>query len=143
MIALASLFIVMKLAGAAYLGWMGWRMIRSAGRATADLAKVVGKSKVAAFRNSALVILLNPKSIGFFMAFVPQLIYPETPFTQQFTLMIANFIGLGGMNALAYALLAATLRSKVARPDRMAWLQRGSGSVLIGLALFTTTLLRA
>ena len=119
------------------------RMIRSAGRATADLAKVVGKSKVAAFRNSALVILLNPKSIGFFMAFVPQLIYPETPFTQQFTLMIATFIGLGGMNALAYALLAATLRSKVARPDRMAWLQRGSGSVLIGLALFTTTLLRA
>ena len=119
------------------------RMIRSAGRATADLAKVVGKSKVAAFRNSALVILLNPKSIGFFMAFVPQLIYPETPFTQQFTLMIANFIGLGGMNALGYALLAATLRSKVARPDRMAWLQRGSGSVLIGLALFTTTLLRA
>ena len=50
---------------------------------------------------------------------------------------------VGGVNALAYALLAATLRSKVARPDRMAWLQRGSGAVLIGLALFTTTLRRA
>ncbi|GIS10882.1 MAG: hypothetical protein CM15mP115_00330 [Alphaproteobacteria bacterium] len=43
--------------------------------------------------------------------------------------MIAIFVGLGGVNALAYALLAATLRSKVARPDRMAWLQRGSGAV--------------
>ena len=60
-----------------------------------------------------------------------------------FTVMIATFVGLGGVNALAYALLAATLRSKVARPDRMAWLQRGSGAVLIGLAVFTTTLRRA
>ena len=107
-------------------------MIRPAGRATADLAEVTGKSKGAAFRDSALVTLLNPKSIGFFVAFVPQ-----------FTVMIATFVGLGGVNALAYALLAATLRSKVARPDRMAWLQRGSGAVLIGLAVFTTTLRRA
>ena len=132
MTASASLFTVMKWAGAAYLAWMGWRMIRSAGRATADLAEVAGKSKGAAFRDSALVTLLNPKSIGFFVAFVPQ-----------FTVMIATFVGLGGVNALAYALLAATLRNKVARPDRMAWLQRGSGAVLIGLAVFTTTLRRA
>jgi hypothetical protein len=34
--------------------------------------------------------------------------------------MIATFVGLGGVNTLAYALLAATLRSKVARPDGMA-----------------------
>ncbi|MGB1826411.1 MAG: LysE family translocator [Candidatus Puniceispirillaceae bacterium] len=140
MTASASLFTVMKWAGAAYLAWMGWRMIRSAGRATADLAEVAGKSKGAA---SALVTLLNPKSIGFFVAFVPQFIDPAAAFTPQFTVMIATFVGLGGVNALAYALLAATLRSKVARPDRMAWLQRGSGAVLIGLAVFTTTLRRA
>ena len=60
-----------------------------------------------------------------------------------FTVMIATFVGLGGVNALAYTLLAATLRSKVAKPDRMAWLQRGSDAVLIGLAIFTTTLRRA
>ena len=132
MTASASLFTVMKWAGAAYLAWMGWRMIRSAGRATADLAEVAGKSKGAAFRDSALVTLLNP-----------QFIDPAAPFTPQFTVMIATFVGLGGVNALAYALLAATLRSKVARPDRMAWLQRGSGAVLIGLAVFTTTLRRA
>ena len=143
MTASKSLFTVMKWAGAAYLAWMGWRMIRSAGRATADLAKVAGKSKGAAFRDSALVTLLNPKSIGFFVAFVPQFIDPAAPFTPQFILIIATFVGLGGVKALAYTLLAATLRSKVARPDRMAWLQRGSGAVLIGLAVFTTTLRRA
>ena len=97
-------------------------MIRSVDRATADLAEVAGKSKGAAFRDSALITLLNPKSIGFFVAFVPQFIDLAAPFTPQVTLMIATFVGLGGVNALAYALLAATLRSKVARPDRMAWL---------------------
>ena len=143
MTASASLFTVMKWTGAAYLAWMGWRMIRSAGRATANLTEVAGKSKGAAFCDSALVTLLNPKSIGFFVAFVLQFIDPVAPFTPQFTVMIATFVGLGGVNALAYALLAATLRSKVARPDRMAWLQRGSGAVLTGLAIFTTTLRRA
>ena len=139
----ATLFTAMKWAGAAYLAWMGWRMIRSAGTATADLAQVAGKSRSTAFRDSALVTLLNPKSIGFFVAFVPQFIDPSAPVAPQFGVMIATFVGLGGVNALAYALLAAQLRSKVARPDRMAWLQRGSGAVLIGLAAFTTALRRA
>ena len=101
------------------------------------------KSKATAFRDTALVTLLNPKSIGFFVVFVPQFIDPAAPFTPQFTVMIATFLDLGGVNAHTYALLAATLRSNVARPDRMAWLQRGSGAVLIGLAIFTTTLRRA
>jgi len=139
----ATLFTVMKWAGAAYLAWMGWRMIRSAGRATADLAEVAGKSHSTAFRDSTLVTLLNPKSIGFFVAFVPQFIDPAAPVAPQFTVMIVTFVGLGGVNAFAYALLAARLRGKVARPDRMAWLQRGSGAVLIGLAAFTAALRRA
>ena len=139
----ASLFTILKWAGAAYLAWMGWRMIRSAGTASAELADVAGKSKGTAFRDSAIVTLLNPKSIGFFVAFVPQFIDPATPFIPQFTVMIVTFVGLGGVNALAYALLAATLRNLVARPDRMASLQLGSGAVLIGLAIFTATLRRA
>jgi len=139
----ATLFTAMKWAGAAYLAWMGWRMIRSAGTASADLAQVADKSRGTAFRDSAFVTLLNPKSIGFFVAFVPQFIDPSAPVAPQFGVMIATFVGLGGLNALAYALLAARLRSKVARPDRMAWLQRGSGAVLIGLALFTAALRRA
>ncbi|MGC6452679.1 MAG: LysE family translocator [Candidatus Puniceispirillaceae bacterium] len=139
----AALFTAMKWAGAAYLAWMGWRMIRSAGAASAELAQVAGKSHGTAFRDSALVTLLNPKSIGFFVAFVPQFIDPAAPVAPQFGVMIATFVGLGGLNALAYALLAAQLRNKVARPGRMAWLQRGSGAVLIGLAVFTAMLRRA
>ena len=65
MTASASLFTVMNWTGAAYLAWMGWRMIRSAGRAMADLAEVAGKSKGAAHsRPRAPPSLSLTKSIG-------------------------------------------------------------------------------
>ena len=139
----AFLFTAMKWAGAVYLAWMGWRMIRSASSAKADLADVVGKSHSAAFRDSVLVTLLNPKSIGFFVAFVPQFIDPASPVAPQFGVMIVTFVGLGGLNVLAYPLLAARFRHKITSANRMAWLQRGSGAVLFGLAAFTAALRRA
>lgn len=138
----AALFTAMKWAGAAYLAWMGWRMIKSARSASADLTKVAKKSRTTAFRDSAVVTLLNPKSIGFFMAFVPQFIDPATPLPPQFAVMIASFVGLGGLNALAYALLAGQLRRQITRPAVLALLQRGGGVILIGMAFFTATLRR-
>ena len=139
----ATLFTVMKWAGAAWLAWMGWKMIRTAGRVTADLAEVAARSRATAFRDSAVITLLNPKSIGFFIAFVPQFINVSAPLGPQFSVMIATFVGLGGLNALAYALLASRLRGLVTRPRVHIWLQRGSGAVLIGLAALTATLRRA
>ena len=138
----ATLFTVMKWAGAAWLAWMGWKMIRTAGRVTADLAEVAARSRATAFRDSAVITLLNPKSIGFFIAFVPQFIDPAAPAAPQFTVMIASFVGLGGLNALAYALLAGQLRRQITRPAILAWLQRVGGAVLIGMAAFTATLRR-
>ena len=105
--------------------------------------EVAARSRATAFRDSAVITLLNPKSIGFFIAFVPQFIDVSVPLGPQFTVMIATFVGLGGLNALAYALLASRLRGFVTRPRVHTWLQRGSGAVLIGLAALTATLRRA
>jgi threonine/homoserine/homoserine lactone efflux protein len=138
----ALLFTVMKWAGALYLAWMGWQMIRSAGEASMILASISSRSHMTAFRDSALVTLLNPKSIGFFIAFVPQFIDTGAPAGPQFAVMIASFVGLGGLNALAYALLAGRLRRHITRPRFLAWLRRGSGGVLIAMAAFTATLRR-
>jgi threonine/homoserine/homoserine lactone efflux protein len=138
----ALLFTVMKWAGALYLAWMGWQMIRSAGEASMKLASISSRSHMTAFRDSALVTLLNPKSIGFFIAFVPQFIDTGAPAGPQFAVMIASFVGLGGLNALAYALLAGRLRRHITRPRFLAWLRRGSGGVLIAMAAFTATLRR-
>jgi threonine/homoserine/homoserine lactone efflux protein len=138
----ALLFTVMKWAGAIYLAWMGWQMIRSAGTASADLTEISSRSHMTAFRDSALVTVLNPKSIGFFIAFVPQFIDTGAPVGPQFAVMIATFVGLGGANALAYALLAGRLRQHITRPRILAWLRRGGGGVLIAMAAVTATLRR-
>ena len=139
----ASVFTMMKWAGALYLAWMGIGMIRKAGTATAELQAVGQRGSSTAFRDGFIVTLLNPKSIGFFIAFVPQFIDSANPVVPQFLIMIVTFVGLGGINVLAYALLAARLRDKVTRPGALAWLQRAGGGVLICLAAFTLTLRRA
>ena len=139
----ASVFTMMKWAGALYLAWMGIGMIRKAGTATAELQAVGQRGSGTAFRDGFIVTLLNPKSIGFFIAFVPQFIDSANPVVPQFLIMIVTFVGLCGINVLAYALLAARLRDKVTRPGALAWLQRAGGGVLICLAAFTLTLRRA
>ena len=139
----ASAFTMMKWAGALYLAWMGIGMIRKAGTATAELQAVGQRGSGTAFRDGFIVTLLNPKSIGFFIAFVPQFIDSANPVVPQFLIMIVTFVGLGGINVLAYALLAARLRDKVTRPGALAWLQRAGGGVLICLAAFTLRLRRA
>lgn len=139
----ASAFTMMKWAGALYLAWMGIGMIRKAGTATAELQAVGQRGSGTAFRDGFIVTLLNPKSIGFFIAFVPQFIDSANPVVPQFLIMIVTFVGLGGINVLAYALLAARLRDKVTRLGELAWLQRAGGGVLICLAAFTLTLRRA
>jgi threonine/homoserine/homoserine lactone efflux protein len=54
-----------------------------------------------------------------------------------------TFVRLGGINVLAYALLAARSRDKITRPGALALLQRAGGGALICLAAFTLTLRRA
>ena len=124
----ASAFTMMKWAGALYLAWMGIGMIRKAGTATAELQAVGQRGSGTAFRDGFIVTLLNPKSIGFFIAFVPQFIDSANPVVPQFLIMIVTFVGLGGINVLAYALLAARLRDKVTRPGALAWLQRAGAA---------------
>ena len=57
-------------------------------------------------------------------------------------IMIATFVGLGGVNALAYALLAVHLRRHITRPRMLARLRRCGGGVLIAMGAVTATLRR-
>ena len=140
----ATLFAVIKWIGAAYLSWMGIGMLRSAGAQKGlgiiDAPALPAKS---IFRNAATVTALNPKSIIFFIAFVPQFIRPEAPLLPQFSILIATFVGLAAINALAYALLADRLRATIKRPAILAWMTRAGGGALIVMGAFTATLRRA
>ncbi|WP_370230427.1 LysE family translocator [Cognatishimia sp.] len=140
----ATAFMVLKWAGAAYLLYLGAKLFLSAKDATAsELIRTDSQSAKTIFWHATTVTALNPKSIGFFIAFVPQFVSPTLPIAPQFGIMIATFVGFATLNALVFALAADKLRSLISRPSVIAWLTRAGGLTLIAMAGLTATLKRA
>lgn len=140
-LASAAAFTVLKWIGAIYLVWLGIKLIRSA--PTEGLTPRRDVSANGVFGHTAAVTALNPKSIAFFIAFVPQFIQPQADLLPQFAILIATFVTLAALNALAYALLADRLRRIIGKPSVLAWITRAGGATLIGMGLLTATLRRA
>lgn len=135
-LASATLFTAIKWIGAAYLIFMGVKLFRSASTAKlGDLASGDALPKRGVFGHAAAVTALNPKSIVFFIAFVPQFLRPDAPLLPQFAILVATFVGLAAINALAYALLADQLRRRIAGPSVMAWLSRIGGGALVAMGI--------
>lgn len=139
----ATLFVALKWIGAAYLVYLGVRLFQSADNARpAQIATAADVSLSHVFGHAAAVTALNPKSIAFFIAFVPQFIRPDAPLLPQFAILIGTFVGLAALNSLAYALLAARLRGWIGRPSVITWLTRLGGGALIAMGVLTATLRR-
>lgn len=124
----AAAFTALKWIGAAYLVWLGVKLWRAP--VAADAAPPLDARR--AMRDAYVVTALNPKSIVFFVAFVPQFLDPARPFVTQAAVLVATFVALAALNALAYATLAARLSGAVRRPGLRRWLNRAGGTVLVG-----------
>lgn len=78
-----SLFMVVKYAGAAYLAWLGFDMLRAALRSwragVQDAAPAAPPDAPAPFRTALLISLMNPKAILFFVSFFIQFVSPDAP----------------------------------------------------------------
>ena len=142
-LASATLFTVLKWIGAAYLVWMGIKLLRAPRSEGLDTIATSDTSPRKVFGHAAAVTALNPKSIAFFIAFVPQFVTIDAPLVPQFAILIATFVTLAGINALAFALLADRLRRTIRRPAVITWLTRGGGVALVGMGVMTATLRRA
>jgi threonine/homoserine/homoserine lactone efflux protein len=130
------LFIALKLAGAAYLVYLGIQLVRSAKRELA-ISDDAPRSLRRLFFDGALSNISNPKIAVFYFAFLPQFILPGAPHPTLSVLVLGLvFAGLTflvkGPVGLSAGLLSGWLRS---RPQVIAWLYRTSGAVLIGLGL--------
>ena len=135
----ATLFTVLKWAGAAYLVWLGLKLWRAPVATTGSVPLPPRRAAWEAF----VVTALNPKSIAFFVAFVPQFLDAARPFLPQAGVLVASFVSLAALNALGHALLAGRLSGAVRRPGLRQALNRAGGSLLIGAGLATATLRRA
>ena len=118
-------------------------MIRGAKDAAFALPEAQVITARRTFGHAAAVTALNPKSIAFFIAFVPQFIRTDAPLLHQFAILIGTFVALATLNALAYAVLAGSLRNRLSRPGVIAWLTRAGGATLIGMGILTATLRRS
>ncbi len=140
----ATLFTALKWVGAVYLVYLGVKLFRSASTAKlGDVEDVAHTSAASVFGHATAVTALNPKSIVFFIAFVPQFIVVDSPLIPQFSILIATFVGLAAINTLVYALLADKMRTKIARPSVLAWFSRFGGGALIAMGVATATFKRA
>ncbi len=66
------LYAIVKLAGAAYLIWLGVKLFSSPGPLAVAVAQPAPASRQGAIRNSIAVEILNPKTALFYLAFLPQ-----------------------------------------------------------------------
>ncbi|WP_316014692.1 LysE family translocator [Roseobacter sp. HKCCA0434] len=133
----ATAFTVLKLAGAAYLVWLGIGLWRARPKAI-EARPATGRRL---FRDSFTVTVLNPKGIVFFIAFVPQFIDAARPVLPQMAILVATFVTLGALNAAIWAVAAGTMRDRLAGLRAQAIIARVGGSFLI-LAGAVTALTR-
>ena len=135
----ATAFTVLKLAGAAYLVWLGIGLWR-AKPAPLDARPAAGRRL---FRDSFTVTVLNPKGIIFFIAFVPQFIDTTAPLFLQTSILVATFVFLGGLNAALWAVAAGTMRDRLASPRAQRLVSRTGGTFLILAGALTALTRRA
>jgi len=140
-LASAELFTALKLIGAVYLVWLGFRTLQSARR---DAATVLNGDTVGppvgarrAFREGVLVEALNPKTAAFFLAFIPQFVDPSAGhIALQFVVLGFVSVALNTLADIVVALAASGIRKgATARSGLIRRLREASGGAMIALGV--------
>jgi threonine/homoserine/homoserine lactone efflux protein len=137
----AHAFMMLKLAGAAYLIYLGIKQWRSQGSVFADLqgssAEASPRSSWRLFGHGLTVALTNPKGILFFSALFPQFLTQDAPLAMQFAVLTTTFAAASVLSHAFYVLLARLLRKQLSDPRRTRLFNKLSGGafVLLGLSL--------
>ena len=128
----AVAFHTVKYAGAAYLVWLGIRMIRAR---NTEIALSASQSPAAgAFRQGILTEVLNPKTALFFLSFIPQFIVPQQGH------VFLQFIALGALSVLlntAADLLVVVIAAPLERKLKSSVRFRRGQRVASGLGMIT------
>ncbi|KFL30791.1 threonine transporter RhtB [Devosia riboflavina] len=132
------LFRAMILAGATYMAWIGYTLLRST--ITVDgIGRATTRTEWAAFRQGTITCLLNPKAYLFVLAVFPQFV--RTDFGPVWSQALALGIITVLMQGVVYGGLAvAAGRGRdalVENPAATTWISRGAGALFLAAAIFT------
>lgn len=130
--AVPQAYLVIRLAGAAYLIYLGAGLMRRRDDAGGDVIAPVSDASI--FRQGVITNVCNPKVALFFLAFIPQFVDPARGPAALQTLGLGLYFNVQGtaINVLV-ACLAGGAHSALASQRGRAMLQRVSGAVLVGL----------
>ena len=129
----AFAFSVVKYVGAAYLIYLGIRLLMRR-EAAADVATVASSGARRAFGEGIVVEALNVKTALFFLAFLPQFVAPGEPLVPQLVLLGSICVVLNTLvDVVAVFAADRLLASGAARAARARLLSRISGTTLLGL----------
>lgn len=137
-----QVFEVLRLAGAAYLAYLGVKVWRApVHEATAETPQIVAPAlnTGAIYRQAFLVAASNPKAILFAAAFFPQFIHADAPQFPQFAILLATFTVIEVGWYLVYAVSGKRLSVYLERPTVMRAFNRLTGGVFIGFAALMAT----
>ena len=130
--AMGAWFFWVRLAGAAYLIWLGVKLLTAPG----ELATATPRPPRGGFLLQGLAVgLSNPKTLLFFGAFFPQFMNPHASFVGQVLIMGATAMTVAAISDSLYAVMASRARAALTR-RRARLMSRASGGMLIGGGLW-------
>ncbi|MCO7221174.1 LysE family transporter [Klenkia sp. PcliD-1-E] len=136
----ATAFLVIKLAGAAYLVYLGamalWHSRRTPTTAetTADVPAAPASRRLS-FRQGLLSNLLNPKIALIFLTLIPQFVSPDEPAFTTTATLAAVFLLVAVVWWRLFSLAVGALGGAMSRPRVRTALERVTGVVLVGLGI--------
>jgi threonine/homoserine/homoserine lactone efflux protein len=135
LVASATAYTVVKLAGAAYLVYLGVQALLASRHPPTDPPPAAIVAPRRAFLQGLISTVLNPKPALFFLTFVPQFVNRDAAVLPQTLTLAAIHVIVGLVWLSAYARLVHRARGLLIAPRVKAWLERTTGAVLIAFGL--------
>jgi len=130
-------FTIIKWIGGCYLIYLGIALLRGTGKSMPEQAQQARTSTPRKlFGNAFIVTALNPKSIVFFIALLPQFISPDHPVTAQLWILGVTFVVLATIGATSYAVFATSIRRWLASPRAQKAYSVVGGGLLMGAGVW-------
>ena len=140
-----TVFYIIKWLGACYLIYLGISLIRARGT-FADMGKASGiatpPSAIYLFAQGLWIVVMNPKAVIFFAAFLPQFYVPQHGLAPQFLAMAGTFVGIEVVVEVLLAAFASKLAAHLTSGTGMRMFNRTTGGVFVLAGAYLLTLER-
>ena len=133
-----SVWLVLRIAGVAYLGWLGLRSLHHAARAGGSATRVTpgaDRNAVQSFATGFLTNALNPSLAAFYLVVLPQFIPRDAPFARSVMILTAVHVGMAFTWHCVWAVAGSTMARGLAAGTPRRMLDALTGVAMLWLAI--------